>query len=250
MKNTKVYDLPTRFLHWLFAGLFLGAFLIAKTVDDDSWLFSYHMLMGLTLVMVASLRIIWGFVGTEHARFRSFPLKPARLAEYFKSILFSRGNIYSGHNPASAWATVVMLSLALGLGVTGYLMSNGGGEILEEAHEILAHAFAFVVVAHIAGLILHTLRHRDGIAWSMISGNKEVSGEVRAIQKTRPVAALGFAVVVGIFAFQVYSNYDPAQGATNVLGVQVLLGEGEQGGHGKLETHNKHEEPQDHNDDE
>ena len=47
MKKISVYDLPTRFFHWLFASLFIAAFAIAKTVDDESPLFSYHMLAGL-----------------------------------------------------------------------------------------------------------------------------------------------------------------------------------------------------------
>ena len=65
MKKTKVYDLPTRLFHWLFAGLFLSAFLIAKVIDDDSPSYSYHMLLGVILGMIVFLRIIWGFVGSK-----------------------------------------------------------------------------------------------------------------------------------------------------------------------------------------
>lgn len=39
-----VYDLPTRYFHWLFTFLFLAAIIIAKTIDDDSALFSIHKL--------------------------------------------------------------------------------------------------------------------------------------------------------------------------------------------------------------
>ena len=49
MRTTFIYDLPTRIFHWLFAGLFLVSFTLAKTVDDESVLFSYHMLSGLLL---------------------------------------------------------------------------------------------------------------------------------------------------------------------------------------------------------
>jgi cytochrome b561 len=31
-----VYDWPTRIFHWLFAILFLGAYLIVHTVDDEN----------------------------------------------------------------------------------------------------------------------------------------------------------------------------------------------------------------------
>lgn len=49
MKRELVYDLPTRIFHWMFAVLFLTAFVITKTVDDESAVFSYHMLAGLVL---------------------------------------------------------------------------------------------------------------------------------------------------------------------------------------------------------
>ena len=49
MNKTKVYDAPTRLFHWLFAGLFLGAFAIAKLTDDESAFFSQHMLLGMLL---------------------------------------------------------------------------------------------------------------------------------------------------------------------------------------------------------
>jgi hypothetical protein len=34
MRNQLIYDLPMRLFHWLFAGLFTLAFLIANIVDD------------------------------------------------------------------------------------------------------------------------------------------------------------------------------------------------------------------------
>ena len=79
MRNRMIYDLPTRIFHWLFAGLFIAAFLIAKTVDDESPAFSYHMLAGLLLTLIVLLRILWGFVGTKHSRFASFALYPKDL---------------------------------------------------------------------------------------------------------------------------------------------------------------------------
>lgn len=47
MKAKRVYDLPTRVFHWLFATLFVVAFTIGNTVDDESLVFSYHMIAGL-----------------------------------------------------------------------------------------------------------------------------------------------------------------------------------------------------------
>lgn len=46
MKKKAVYDLPTRLFHWLFALLFLIAFIIAKTIDDESSLFPITCWLG------------------------------------------------------------------------------------------------------------------------------------------------------------------------------------------------------------
>ena len=77
MRKQLIYDLPTRIFHWGFAGLFVFVIFIAKTVDDENPVFSYHMLAGLMLGGLVTLRIIWGFFGTKYARFSSFALHPA-----------------------------------------------------------------------------------------------------------------------------------------------------------------------------
>lgn len=227
MNKSKVYDLPTRLFHWLFAGLFLGAFAIAKLVDDDSPLFSQHMLLGLVLFSVTTLRVIWGFVGSHYARFTSLPLNPLRLAQYFGEILSSKGRQYFAHNPASAWAAITMILLSLGLGISGYLMATGNKEAFEDIHELLANVFAFVAVGHVAGVILHSLRHRDGIILSMIHGKKENTEDSLPIKHSHHFVAMGMAGIVGLFAFHVYRNYDTAHSTTSVFGVKLQLGENE-----------------------
>ena len=67
MRQHLVYDLPTRIFHWFFAGLFMMAFIIANTVDDESYVFSFHMIAGLTMTFLVLLRLIWGFVGSSAA---------------------------------------------------------------------------------------------------------------------------------------------------------------------------------------
>src|SRR5690606_19853344 len=136
MDKAKVYDLPTRIFHWLFAGLFIAAFAIAQLTDDESAWFSQHMLLGLILFVTAVLRISWGIIGSRYARFSSLPLNPRRLLEYFSQILSTKGRAYFAHNPASAWAAVTMMGLSLGLGVTGYLMAAGQTEVFEDLHEL------------------------------------------------------------------------------------------------------------------
>lgn len=231
MDKAKAYDLPTRLFHWLFAGLFVAAFVIAKLTDDESSWFSQHMLLGLILFVTTLLRIIWGFIGSRYARFSSFSLSPRQLIEYFREILSTKGRVYFGHNPASAWAAVAMITLAVGLGVTGYLMAVGQKEAFEDIHELMANAFAFIAVTHVAGVALHSLRHRDGIALSMIHGKKDNEERAVPITNSHRWVAMGMAGIIGLFAFHVYKNYDAAQATTSVFGVKLQLGESDSAEH-------------------
>lgn len=227
MDKQKVYDLPTRLFHWLFAGLFIAAFAIAKLADDESPWFSQHMLLGMILFVTTVFRIVWGVAGSRYARFSSFPLSPTRLLVYFREILSTKGRAYFAHNPASAWAAVIMIGLSLGLGITGYLMATGHKEAFEDVHELMANAFVFIAVAHVAGVALHSLRHRDGIALSMIHGKKDNQEGALPITSSHRWVAMGMAGIIGLFAFHIYKNYDATQATTSVLGVKLQLGDAE-----------------------
>ncbi len=56
--KTLVFDFSIRIFHWIFAFLFLAAIIIAKTIDDDSPLFTLHMLAGMTIGFLIILRLI------------------------------------------------------------------------------------------------------------------------------------------------------------------------------------------------
>ena len=96
LNKTTVYDWPTRIFHWLFAFLFVVAYVIAETVSDESSLFTLHIMAGLTIGFILVLRIIWGFVGTTYARFSTFELHPIELFDILKMRLFPKPRIISG----------------------------------------------------------------------------------------------------------------------------------------------------------
>lgn len=228
MERRLVYDLPTRIFHWLFALLFATAFFIGKTVDDDSPQFSYHMLAGMSLGFLIILRVFWGFWGTHHARFSGFNLDPQKLVEYFKSILSGEKKVWAGHNPASSWAAIIMMILGLSLGVTGYLMvESQSHKVWGEVHEILANAFILVVILHIAGVIFHTLRHKDKLPFSMFDGKKLGVQEHEQIASPRSgVGILLLALFLG-FVINLNRNFDPATQKLNLFGTVLQLGENE-----------------------
>lgn len=252
MEKFKVYDLPTRVFHWLFVSLFLGAFIIAKAIDDDSPIYSFHMLMGLVLALVVCLRIVWGFIGSRYARFSSFALKPSALIQYFKQLINGGTSRTPGHNPASSWVAIIMMALALGLAVTGYLMSTGSKETFEDVHELMATLFFTIAIAHVAGVILHSIRHKDWIALSMVSGKKLAVEGHTGIERSHRRVALFYLAIVGAFVFQLSRNYNSTTQTLDLFGNTLQLGEAEGQKHGKSseEQHGKdgHHKYKDHND--
>lgn len=227
MNKRLVYDLPMRVVHWIFAALFIVAFLIAKTVDDESAAFSYHMLAGFLLVFTVLLRILWGFVGSKYSRFSSFALYPKDLVSYFTTMLSGENRKWAGHNPASSWASLAMFGCALGLGVTGYLMASGQKETFEDLHEIFANGFLVVVLMHVAGIILHSLRHRDGIAFSMVHGEKNDIEENDSISRSGMGVAILFVGLVIAFSFYLTRHFDAQNQTLHLFGSTLQLGENE-----------------------
>lgn len=227
-KKTSVYDWPTRIFHGLFAVLFLAAFIIAQTVDDENSIFSLHMLAGLTMLFLLVLRLIWGFIGTTYARFSSFRLNPVELLQYFKEAVIKKTRRYLGHNPASSYAAVIMFISAIGLAVTGILMAGSTeSDFYEEAHELLANVFLITVILHVAGIIFHQFKHRDGLWWSMVDGKKESLPGKWGINSSRLAAGILFLILTLAWSGYLYSNYNRTTQTLNFFGNELVLGEEE-----------------------
>lgn len=241
MSRILVWDLPTRLFHWLLAAGFAAAFAIAILASDEHPLFPFHAILGLVLAFMVVLRVLWGFVGTRHARFRSFLFGPVSVLGYLKRVMTTRGARYVGHNPGSSYAIFAMLALVLGTVISGALRQTGS-EAAEELHELFAYCTIAVAAAHVAGVLLHTVQQRENITLSMFSGLKE--GEPSdAIPSARPVAGVVFLLFTLLWAGGLVRNYDRAAQRTilPVVGVAVQLKEAEQAEprHGEHREHEK-----------
>jgi cytochrome b len=224
--KTRIYDLPTRLFHWLFAGSFLTAFTIANTVDDESTAFAWHMLAGLLMVFIVLLRLVWALVGTKHARFSDLQLNPRALLGYLQELLAGNSKRWAGHNPASSWAATLMVLLAIGLGVSGYLMASGSAaDELEDLHELLANSFITVVILHLAGLLVHRLQQRDQLAKSMITGDKQgLDQHIPAVRSHKLAGVLFCALVLG-FGGYLQQNFVASTATLQLFGTTLQLGE-------------------------
>ena len=227
LKRVLIWDLPTRLFHWLLAVGFSVAATVALVAGEDSPLFPYHAMVGLTITLMVVLRILWGVVGSRHARFSSFAFGPRAVVGYLGGVLRGSGPRHAGHNPGSAWAIFAMLGLVLGLGATGLLLGQGN-EGVKELHEVLAYGMVAVALLHVLGVALHTIRHRENITASMIHGRKEA--DIKAgITAPHYVGAITFLLLSGAWAWGLLANFDAATQTTHLplIGTSVQIGEAE-----------------------
>ncbi|MDH5712009.1 MAG: cytochrome b/b6 domain-containing protein [Gammaproteobacteria bacterium] len=183
MQEIKVWDPLVRLFHWTLATAFFIAYL-----SEDDWL-DLHVLAGYTIAGLLVFRLLWGFVGTRHARFSDFVRPPREVLAYLKSMALFHPKRYLGHNPAGgAMVIALLLSLAMtiltGLSVYGSeemagplagLFANASefvGDVFEELHEFFANFTLFLVVFHVIGVILASLQHGENLVRSMINGKK------------------------------------------------------------------------------
>ncbi len=174
-ERIKVWDLPVRVSHWLLA----GSFAVAYVVAESEQLRGIHMILGYTATGLILFRIVWGFLGSRFARFRSFWFPPRAAVEYLRSLRSKQPQHFIGNNPAGSYAIYAILLVGLATGVTGYMSLNEiGGESAEGIHEVCANVWLGIVIVHLAGVIVGSLIHRENLVRAMITGYKEgVAGQ-------------------------------------------------------------------------
>jgi len=208
-----VWDAPVRVFHWLMVLSFAGAYL---TAESERWRL-LHVTLGYTMAGLLAFRLVWGLVGTRHARFASFVRGPASVLRYLRSLVNAQPEHHVGHNPAGALAIVALLGLTGLVTAAGWATYNDlGGEWLGELHEGAANAMLAVVGVHVAGVLLGSWLHHDNLVGAMLSGRKLGLPQDAVRSAWRSVAVLMLAAVLGFWAFQWQSA--PAPGAAMSAG--------------------------------
>ncbi len=171
--TVKVWDPLVRVFHWSLVLCFAVAWASADEWQD------LHEIAGYTVATLIAFRLIWGLFGPRYARFRQFVRDPKVVAGYLSDMLKGREARYLGHNPAGG---IMVVALLLGMGLltlTGWLYTDllWGEEWVEESHELLANLMLMLAGLHVAGVVLASVRHRESLVKSMITGHKRVPGE-------------------------------------------------------------------------
>jgi cytochrome b len=167
--QVKVWDRFIRTFHWSLVTLFATAF-----YTRDKWE-QIHIACGYAILGLVAARIIWGFIGSAHARFRDFIYSPLVILRFLLDTARFRAKRYLGHNPAGG-AMVVTLVITLlticGSGIAMTLDRFWGVKWIETIHEAATYGTLALIVLHLVGVLLASIEHRENLVKSMLTGWK------------------------------------------------------------------------------
>ena len=182
----KVWDPLVRLFHWSLAGLFLANFF---TEEGEL----VHRGFGYAILILIAVRVVWGWIGTRHARFSNWVPGPRRVQHYLHERLAGRSRRQLGHNPAAAVMILALLVGVLLVGVTGWLQTTDaffGAPWLEELHEALAYGVLGLVVLHVLAAVGESVHYGENLVAAMIHGRKRALGQDAAVgEKAAQLAA-------------------------------------------------------------
>lgn len=183
----RVWDPFVRIFHWLLVLLFTLAYVTAEAP------LRLHVYAGYAVFGLVLWRVLWGVIGTRHARFSDFAYRPSAVLAYVKDTLALRARRYLGHNPAGGAMILLMLVSLMLVSISGfavYGLEKGAGplallsgapesleDVLEEVHEFFANLMVLLVGVHIAGVVAESLIHRENLVKAMLTGRKRAADE-------------------------------------------------------------------------
>ncbi|MGO1658972.1 MAG: cytochrome b/b6 domain-containing protein [Marinobacter sp.] len=202
MRSISLWDLPTRLFHWLLVIAITGS--IVSVNLGGTWML-WHERFGLTVVGLLSFRLVWGVVGSTHARFHKFVPGPNSVMSYLKGEWQGLG-----HNPLGALSVIAMLALLGFQAITGLFatdaiafngplyraVSSSWNDTITSWHKLTEWFVYGLIGLHIASVLFYALVKKESLITPMITGRKTVSNQLAREPKGGGWIALGIALAV------------------------------------------------------
>lgn len=228
MQRSYIWTLPTRVFHALFALFILFAFL-----SDEDNLLTYHAIIGYSIFILLFFRVVWGFIGPKHSKFKDFPLGIKNVKEFLGEI-FTDKSKYLGHNPMASYVMIAMLIttfLAIITGVFAYGIQEGRGilsflnnpyfkemKLFKEIHEIFANFLIVLIVAHLGGILSDKLLHGKNKTLNSIATGYKMSEKKEDVSLNIYQKAFAFIMLSIFIVFLIFNIMTPK----NVLTASIF----------------------------
>lgn len=165
-----VWDRFVRVFHWSLVSCITLNYFVLNDGKTTHQIVGY---MALTLVLA---RIIWGFIGSRHARFVDFFPTPSRLAHHFRDVRAGNHTANQGHNPVGALMMLALMATVLALGTTGWMQTLDaywGEEWLQNLHRGIGNVLISLATLHALAAIVMGRIERTRLIKAMVTGIKE-----------------------------------------------------------------------------
>ncbi len=198
----QVWDVPIRIVHWLIVALVAAAYVTWRL----NWM-DWHGWVGDALLVVLFFRLLWGFFGSETARFSKFLASPMTAIQHLKYACLREPDRQVGHNPAGGWMVLLLLVLLLAETLTGLYVANDIADVgpltesvpapvanaIEASHAILWTVLLAAIVLHVLAIAGYAAVKGQNLLRPMITGVKTLPTNVappRIASLTRAAAIL------------------------------------------------------------
>ena len=165
----RVWDPFVRLFHWsLVTCVLLNQFVLEEGETP-------HEIAGYIASGLVAARVVWGFIGSRHARFADFVRGPRSTWRYTVQVLRGTAPRHIGHNPLGGWMVLALLLNVAGITLTGWLQTTDrywGSEPLELVHTTLAWGLLGLIALHVAGVVLTRRHQRENLVKAMVDGRK------------------------------------------------------------------------------
>ena len=212
--SVKVWDAPTRLFHWAIV-LLLGA---SWLTESRGWM-ELHVLSGYGMLALLLFRLVWGFVGSDTARFNRFLHGPVGVFRHLSRLHRREPDTEIGHNAAGGWMVLLLLLLlavqvGTGLCANDDIMTEGPlfnyvgkqwSDWLTHIHAVNFLCLKIAVGLHLLAIATYAVLKRHDLVGPMITGRKRLPANMAAPSLANPVWAL-VLFVVAIVAVGVFVN--------------------------------------------
>ncbi len=169
----RVWDPVVRLFHW---SLVVSVAIAWFSANHNEAL---HTRAGYVAAGLIAVRLIWGLIGSRYARLSTWVRGPRAVLRYLRDILTGTEARFLGHNPAGGAMILALMTVVAALGLTGWMMFTPtwyGVDWVTHLHGLIADVLAVLVMGHLAGVALASLRHRENLVVAMLTGKKRASG--------------------------------------------------------------------------
>ena len=206
----RIWDLPLRLFHWLLVVAVIGSFVSVKLGGNAM---IWHGRFGYIVLSLIFFRLIWGFVGTRHARFAQFIKSPKAIFAYLKNPTET-----PGHSPLGAISVIVLLGLFLSQALAGLFASDDIAfdgplvkyvastwvELLTSFHRLNEWVLMALVGVHVGAILYYKYAKKINLISAMITGDKEWADTAPLVQDDSKVRLKAMALLIAIALIMYY----------------------------------------------